>query len=110
MNSAIRNPQSEIGLCPEDRLLLLLCRGRVSADQEAEARQLLLQPAASVRNPQSAIRDLSRRSRDPQLGSLQPTAYSRQPPVASRQHVLEIRNPKSAASNPKLRQHLVLSI
>jgi len=58
--------------CPEDRLILLLCRGRVSAEQEAEARELLRQPSASVRNPQSEIRN-------PQLGSPQPTAYSPQP-------------------------------
>jgi len=58
--------------CPEDRLILLLCRGRVSADQEAEARELLRQPSASVRNPQSEIRN-------PQLGSPQPTAHSPQP-------------------------------
>jgi hypothetical protein len=55
------------GTCfsPEDRLLLLLCRGRVSADQEAEARELLLQPAAS--------------SLQPAVSGPQPTAHSPQP-------------------------------
>jgi len=56
--------------CPEDRLLLLLCRGQVSADQEAEARELLLQPAAC--------------SLQPVVSSLQPTAYSLQPDFWSR--------------------------
>ncbi|MCX6619277.1 MAG: nucleotidyltransferase family protein, partial [Acidobacteria bacterium] len=61
--------------CPEDRLLLLLCRGQVSAEQEAEARQLLLQPAVS--SPQPTAYSLQ-----PAVSSPQPTAYSLQPAVS----------------------------
>jgi len=46
------------GTCfsPEDRLILLLCRGHLTPELEAEARQLLLQPSADSRRPLSEFR------------------------------------------------------
>jgi hypothetical protein len=74
--------------CPEDRLLLLLCRGRVSAEQEAEARELLLQPSAfclppsAFRLPPSAFRLLPSAFRLlPSAFCLPPSAF-RLPPSA----------------------------
>jgi hypothetical protein len=47
------------GTCfsPEDRLILLLCRGHLTPELEAEARQLLLQPSAESRRPVSEFRN-----------------------------------------------------